>query len=324
LTPTPTFTPSQTFSFSATVTATPTISPVNTPPVFSASVKIYNSAGEVVAVIGDNMPLSAAPQGLSVLQGSFDPQANGLGLLRINGPGDTVSWDGKSSSGQWVQSGSYTVVLQTADGFGKVQTWSASVEVLSSSTGVLVQVFNSAGELVWSQSSSSGTAGSIGLSSRQFVPSSSSSGLKISYGSGARDYAIWSGLNSQGQAVAGGTYLVQVTQDTETGKKIFIQSVIVLEQSATVFDQAIAWPNPAGTGTNGIMIQLSGMPVGSEAWGDVYNLAGERVGSLSADPAGLRWDLPPSSASGIYLARVSVRNSQGQQRSQTIKIAVLR
>jgi hypothetical protein len=124
--------------------------------------------------------------------------------------------------------------------------------------------------------------------------------------------------------VAGGTYVVQVTQNTSSGKKVFAESVTVIQQSATVFDQVIAYPNPAGPGSTSITLEFLGLASGGEAWGDVYNLAGEKVGSLSADPLGLRWDLPNGSASGIYLARVNARDAQGNKRSQSIKLAVTR
>jgi hypothetical protein len=164
--------------------------------------------------------------------------------------------------------------------------------------------------------------GGIDLSQRKFVPTTTGSGLKISYGSGATDFAYWNGLNNQGLAVASGTYVVQVTQNTGSGKKTFAESVTVIELSATVFDGAIAYPNPAGPGVSSVLIQLTGLA--GEAWGDVYNLAGERIGALSSDPLGLRWDLSSESASGIYIARVNARDNQGHMRSQSIKIALTR
>jgi hypothetical protein len=325
---TPTPTQTATYSSSATLTLSPTITPsfskTPTPlsPVFYASIKIYNSAGEVVDVIDDSRALPSSPLGLTVLQGNFDPDQNGLGQVMLNGANTLITWNGSSSAGQFVQSGTYTMKVEVKDGFGKVQSWSAAMTVMRSDTGVLVQVFNSAGEMVWSQSSNSGTAGSINLSDRQFVPSASGPGLKISYGTGSRDYVMWNGLNSQGQAVASGDYVVQITQGTETGKRVFTQSVTVLEEDGTVFGQAIAWPNPADSGISSITIWLAGLAPGSEAWGDVYNLAGERVGTLSPDPLGLRWDLPRGSASGIYLARINARDSQGHKQSQNLKLAV--
>jgi hypothetical protein len=318
-------TPTETVTKTSTPAAPPTSTLTFTPePPFDAQIKVYNSAGEVVAVLYDNLGLYTDPTQLSVQQGDFNPDNGGVGILKLQGPDMLISWDGTSSAGQSVQSGSYNVVVLLKDQFGKMQSFAAPLTVIRTGSGVLVQVFNSAGELVWSQTQSSGAAGNIALSSRQLVPSSSGPGLKISYGSGASDFTYWNGLNSQGQAVASGSYVVQVTQNTDSGKKIFAETVAVIQASANVFDQAIAWPNPASTGTNGIVIQLTGMPAGSEAWGDVYNLAGERVGSLSADPAGLRWDLPLSSASGIYLARINAKDGQGRQRGQTLKICVVR
>jgi flagellar hook assembly protein FlgD len=300
---------------------TPTFTPA---PPFDASVKVYNSAGEVVAVLYENLGFYSAPTQLSVIQGTFSPDQNGQGILTLVGPGTVIVWDGTSSAGQTVQSGTYNVVVKMTDSFGKSVSWSAPLTVLRDDKNVQVEVFNSAGELVWSSSQGSGTAGSIGLSGRQLAPSSSSPGLKISYGSGPSDYVYWNGLNSQGQAVASGTYVVQVTQDTDSGKKVYAQSVIVVQASSQVFDSAIPWPNPVDPASSSVIIQLSGMAAGTEAWGDVYNLAGERVGSLARDPAGLRWDFGSNLASGIYLARVNARDAQGQQKNINLKIAILR
>jgi hypothetical protein len=287
-------------------------------------VKVYNSAGEVVAVLYDNLGLYSDPSQLSILKGSFNPDSGDLGALKLEGTSNVITWDGTSSAGQGVQSGTYSVVVTLKDSFGKTTSLSAPLTVIRTDSGVLVQVFNSAGELVWSESKASGSLGSPVLSERQLVPSSSSPGLKITYGGGASDYSYWSGLNSQGQAVESGTYLVQVTQNTPTGRKVFSESVTVLQTSSNVFAQAIAWPNPANSGASAITIWLAGLAPGSEAWGDVYDLAGERVGTLSPDPLGLRWDLPKDSASGIYLAHIYARDSMGNKRSQSIKIALTR
>jgi flagellar hook assembly protein FlgD len=312
-----------TLSFSAS--PTPSVSASVTPlPPFHVSLKVYNSAGEEVGVLAENLQVYQQPQKLTLLNSDFNPDQNGVGQLLINGPGTVMVWDGSDSSGQIVQSGIYYISMQSTDSFGKTTTWSKAMTVLRTNQGVLVQVFNGAGELVWSDKKPLGNAGNLRLSDTQFSPTDSGPGLKISYGTGASDFSYWNGLNSQGQAVASGTYVVQVTQDTETGKKIFAQSVTVLQPSATVFDQAVAWPNPAPAGTAAVTIQVTGLAAGSELWGDVYDLAGERVGSLETDPAGLRWNLSENSASGIYLTRINAKDGQGHQRSQAVKIAILR
>jgi hypothetical protein len=65
---------------------------------------------------------------------------------------------------------------------------------------------------------------------------------------------------------------------------------------------------------------------GISIWGEIYNLAGEHVGTLQADAGatGLSWNLPSELASGIYLFRVSARNSAGVLHSSVVKAAIVR
>jgi hypothetical protein len=291
---------------------------------FQATIKVYNGAGELVAVLESGLGLSSQVLSLAVLQGVFVPDTNGLGTIRLNGPDTVISWDGSTNTGQKVQSGSYNVVVSITDPMGNVETFNQPLTVIRVDTGVTVEVFNSAGELVWSEHKNSGSAGAIGLSTRELVPDPAGPGLKIVYGAGAGDSVTWNGLNSQGQAVASGTYLVQVTQSSPTGKNTFSQSVSVIQAPGGVFASAAAGPNPARAGVASVFVQFYGVAGGTQLWGDVYNLAGERIGALSSDPGGLRWDLPKGLASGIFILRLNGRSPSGQAKSQSLKVAVVR
>jgi hypothetical protein len=203
-------------------------------------------------------------------------------------------------------------------------TWSAALSVIRTETFATVQVFNSAGELVWSQKYPLTSTAQLALDSRELLPSSSGSGLKITYGSGSSDFVFWNGLNSQGQAVASGVYMVEVTQDSSgSAKKIFTLSVTVLQLSDNVFDAIVPNMNPVPVGVNQITLTLTGASPGTQSVGGVYSLAGERVGDLSGSTT-LVWTIPSSLASGVYLIRVEATNNLGHRRAVVVKLALLR
>jgi hypothetical protein len=185
-------------------------------------------------------------------------------------------------------------------------------------------VFNSAGELVWSQKQPLTSTAQLSLSSRELLPTTTGSGLKIQYGTGASDFIYWNGLNNAGLAVSSGTYMIEVTQDSPgSAKKVYTASVTVLQPNDRVFDAVISSANPVPLGTNQVMITLTGAGAGTEATGGVYSLAGERVGSLSGSTT-LTWMIPQSLSAGVYLIRIEATNQLGHRRSAILKVALLR
>jgi hypothetical protein len=320
---------------SPTDTATITISPTNSPsptlsqtPTPSApllgNVKIYNSAGELVATLYGNLPLYKMPVGLAPQVGAFSPDESGQGILKLLGPDVPLIWNGSDDNGQIVDSGIYSVIVQVKDAFGTVTTWSNSLTVLRTDSSTVVEVYNSAGELVWHTHASPSSPGMVSLSARELVPQSGS-GLKITYGTGSGDFLTWDGRGDLGQALSSGTYLVKVTQGGTGGKTTTAYSISLLQPNTQVFAWVAAAPNPVPSGTNSVMVSLQGAAPGITAWGDVYNLAGERVGTLSlVSGSFLQWNIPTGAASGVYLLRVSAQDSQGHLKSASVKIALVR
>jgi hypothetical protein len=311
----------------ATITLSFTVSPTYTPSAgFVARVKVFNSAGEEVGLLYDALGLYIRPTGMSVVQGGFLPDNSGLGLLSLDGTGVVLSWNGKNAQGQTVSSGVYYVSVEVMDAFGKVETWTSPLSVIRTETNAFVQVFNSAGELVWSQKEplAGNAAAQLQLSSRELLPSASGSGLKITYGSGAADFVYWNGLNNAGAAVASGTYIIEVTQDSpDSAKKIYTESVTVLQPKTQVFDAILASANPVPAGVKQITITLTGASAGTVATGGAYSLSGDLVGTLSGTST-LTWDIPGTLASGVYLVRVEATNTLGRRRAAILKIALLR
>ncbi|MES2202418.1 MAG: hypothetical protein V4498_09215 [candidate division FCPU426 bacterium] len=324
----PTRTVTWTFSASPSFSPSPTISPTYTPAApFNVSVKIYNSAGELVDVVYASLPLYSQLSGVKVLRDSFDPDQGGQASLQLDGPAVLVGWDGTGLAGQKVGSGSYTMVVQQTDPTGSVSSWSTPLTVIRSESGVEVEVYNAAGELIWHRSTGLGGSARMGISSDRLVLGTSpASSLKISFGSGATDWVAWDGRNSAGSQVATGTYLIRMTQKGTGGaRQYFSKSVAVIRIQSEAFDKAIAWPNPVGAGDAVMRIEFVGAQPGDPAWGEIYDLAGQKVASLRGDTStGLSWKIPAQVAGGIYLARVNAQTPEGLRTSRTVKWMLLR
>jgi hypothetical protein len=289
-------------------------------------VKVYNAAGELVAVLNQQLAIYKAPTGLTPLVPSFVPDQGGLGLLDLLGADMPVVWSGKTDNGQLVDSGLYYVTIDVTDNFGKVESWTAPLTVLRTDASTVVEVYNSAGELVWRQTGNPQNPGRVGLSDTSLVPGGSGAGLKIFYGSGATDFVLWNGTGSKGQALSGGNYVVKVSQSNPGGKtNTYAYTVVLIPENKAVFDGVVAAPNPVLPGVSVLKLVLVGATPGTVAWGDAYTLPGERVGTLSVETGGgLRWDIPSDVATGVYLLRIHARDLAGRTKSQSEKVALVR
>ncbi len=324
-TPTPSLTEPPTPAPSATPTQSFTVSPTFTPaPPFHVTLRVFNQAGEEVGLIASQLGMALKPEGLSSSQAVVLPDDGKPGIVELTGTGVFISWDGSNNAGQAVASGLYYVVATLEDAFGKLESWTLPLQVLRAALGSVVEVYNSAGELVWSQALASPPDGHLALSEPQFL-AGQPSGLKISFGSGPADYVIWDGLGSQGQALQAGSYTVKLTKLEQGGGKLTVaKPVVLLLDLAQVFSAVLPSSNPVPAGQAQLLLTLQGAAAGTQAWGEAHNLAGERIGGLGPDPAGLAWTLPSGLAPGVYLIRVSARSPLGRQQHQVVKISVLR
>jgi hypothetical protein len=294
-------------------------------PPFTGSVKIYNSAGELVATLYQQLPLYHMPLGLEAVSPSFVPDLGGAGVLKLVGPDLPLVWTGGSDRGQTVDSGVYNVVVQVVDPFGKATSWSGSLTVLRSDVSTAVEVYNSAGELVWAEHVLPQSPGIVGISGRELVPDAGGPGLKISYGNASADFLNWHGTGMQGQALSSGSYLVKVTQAGSGGSSTTSFTVTLLQPNTQVFAWLAAAPNPVPAAASSLMVSLQGAAPGISAGGEAFNLAGEHVGSLTAVPGSyLRWDIPTTLAPGVYILQISARDAQGRLKSAPIKVAIVR
>jgi hypothetical protein len=217
------------------------------------------------------------------------------------------------------------VVVDLVDSFGNLQSWSENLTVLRMDISTVVEVYNSAGEMVWHKTVVPTAPGEVGISGRELVPGADPTGLKISYGSGSSDYLNWNGTGSAGQALSSGTYMIKVTQAGSSGRSTSSYAITLLQPNANVFAWVAAAPNPVRSSTSTLLVSLQGAAPGISAWGEVYNLAGEHVGSLALSTGpNLHWDIPVGLASGVYLMQISARDGQGRLKSAPVKISLVR
>jgi hypothetical protein len=218
--------------------------------------------------------------------------------------------------------------------FGHILVRTKEVTVISDGRFYEVKVFNSAGELVRTLPAplgSSQNAPSRIVPSERTITVNNQSGavqpLAIDLGSG---WVAWDGRNGQGQAVASGSYTLQLVETSGSAPKTLgASTVTVLNTSngtATLSALAVI-PNPVEAGRNiRLEIRFQSVP-GTRAIGRIYNVAGELVVTLvnDSDPNKFILDLGDRKlASGVYLVAVWATAPWGEMDRQTTRFVVMR
>jgi hypothetical protein len=290
--------------------------------------RIYSAAGELVYSFPGALALFKAPSGVGLVEPSFVPDDGGEAAFLLMGADFTARWNGTNDAGQTVSSGTYHVVFNIVDQYDQTTTYQQAVQVTRVVTETVVEVYNSAGELVWQAKKGGGTPGFIRIDSTEFQPDpAAGSGLKIAYGPGAGDEVVWDGRGLNGSVVSSGVYLVKVTrEEAGKGKTVLTESVSVLQAPGGALLEGIsAAPNPAGPRTSQLLVTLPKLPANGSAKAIVYNLAGERLARLAPLGKTLSWDLGSKvAASGIYLIRVEADDGQGKHEAALLKVVVMR
>jgi flagellar hook assembly protein FlgD len=284
---------------------------------------VYNSAGELVATVAQNLACYVQPDGMQAVKQAFLPDSEDQGTFLLVGPNLVEGWDGKNTNGQMVSSGAYVVQATVTDPFGKVKVMSTTLTVVRQDREVKVEVYNSAGELVKHfDQPVSGAGNSTGISLDKTHLGEGQS-LNINYGLGS---IPWDGANDSGQMVQSGEYLVKVTRSMGMGQTdVFSQSVTVLEGAGNPLSSAQVLPNPS-LGSGPVTIVLAAGPSTSlKVRAEIYDLAGEKVASLDngGQASSISWD-PGHSASGIYFIRLDAKDAFGKRSSRNLKAFLAR
>jgi flagellar hook assembly protein FlgD len=285
-------------------------------------IKVFNSSGEEVVLLAQDLPCYQQPSGLKTVTADFVPDAGGQGSVALLGPGTVIAWDGRTGGGQEVSSGAYVIQAVIQDSFGHTSSFTTTLTVVRQDLDVHVEIYDSAGELVRHFTDVAASAGSSGvsLSSSDLVPGGS---LQIHYGSGSGDLVTWDGSGDNGRQVQSGTYLVKVTRHTGKGQvEVFTSSVTVLQTGADGSLNQVIIPNPFPAG--GTLILPLGALSTSRVRADIYDLAGEKVASLDngGSAGALVWDTGRH-APGIYFIRLTLQDSLGRLSFRLAKISLL-
>jgi hypothetical protein len=303
------------------------------------SIDIYNSAGEKVRSLY-NGPSQQDEASLKV--NVSGPQAGGAPVLvDIGGlgvPGGDPLWNGSNQGGQWVANGVYYVKVSSTDPFGNTTTVTTPVNVVGVENQELVEVFNSAGEVVrkFNLNSLTSTVQDISLPAGQSIVAASvdpstgtTSGgaqLSLSLANGGTGSLYWDGLGDGGAPLQSGSYLVELVR-TQPGSTTTIKtlSVSLLQPKNSTAESVAAsakvGPNPVLKGGDIVVGYKPSLAVWVRA--RLYNDSGELI-AQAVDMAGSgRLNLGSGFSSGIYLLDFEVCRGEAVVARRVIKAAVV-
>jgi flagellar hook assembly protein FlgD len=323
-------------TFTSTQTYTSTATPVPEP--YSVTVNIYNSAGELVRSLYNGDSANPANQA-QILETATTNDGLQVDIAGLDGDaGANLIWNGTNNNGQAVASGVYTVQISSVNTFGQVQTQTKAVSIVATGGPVTLSVYNSAGELVTNLSvelsAADGGSQPIGISlpsgQNGVVPSTNTSGpgelkINVTLADGNTVPVYWNGLNTQGQPLQSGNYLLTLTQ-TEAGSSEILKTlpVVVVDtpdlSAQAMVQTALVVPNPVAGSWFDVQYQTGGPYT---AAGMLYDLAGQRVAEATDQGGGiLRFSGDWSS--GVYLLDFEARNGDGVLARKVLKVAIVR
>jgi hypothetical protein len=299
---------------------------------FQLTIKIYNEAGELVRLLfsgeSEGQPNQVSLSSGTLASGSSSVSVNLGANDSVNGQGGLI-WDGSNDQGQNVSPGIYYIQLTFKDPFGRLTSVTNPVQVLPGSSQSFVQIFNSAGELVY-QEAETNTAQAEAISGpNSFSPPSSNSGgpdlqLEIKNGEGTWVPWSWNGRNSQGQIVASGNYLITVSSVAPSGEVNVSKPITVIDGPLSFVDPAPEISvNPLTKGAD-LFVRYQ-VQSGNYADGSLFTLSGEKVKEVSDEGGSGTLDFGvPKAASGIYLIDFEYRQGSQLLERKILKLAIVK
>jgi hypothetical protein len=287
-------------------------------------VRIYNSAGEEVYALAQDLGAYHVLSGVQAGGGPFVPDAGGSISYLLLGTDNSFTWDGRNAAGQYVASGSYSVVFEQPSFSGPPALYTASATVLRAGTDSAVDIYNSAGERVRHFNVPLGQASYLRMDAT-FVPDAASPGLKIRWGEAAAEQLLWDGLDERGQRVSSGVYQVRVTQVAAgASSTLYSAFVTVLEAPSEPLQGLVAAPNPLSPTDGAISVRAPSLGATGRMKVGLYNFAGELIVQGSGVGPRLDLSLPTKLAGGVYLLVVEAQGADGASARKVLKAAVVR
>jgi flagellar hook assembly protein FlgD len=344
---TPTYTDTPTYTATPTHTPSPTVTPTPIPYPYILTINAYNSAGELVKVITSSPVSAEFTTAYMLVSGTavnlFDPSDGALDINvpGLNGPGQETgaamnfAWNGTTNANQEVAPGNYYIKISTTDAYGHVNTKVESIQILYIQEYVMLNIFNSAGELVRNIKMPYNGSSVISLGVDDVVQvGKDMSNINIQYAPG--NNIVWDGKNDQGEIVSSGTYEMQVVVQTGQGTTIMAsKSVVVLNAAVSgIISDIKILPNPvvvSGDSTTKKSIFRWSASGNGTAVIKIFNQAGELVrvinSTIAVGVSGISWDLKTTggsdAASGIYICVIRVQQDTGEAETKIVKMAVV-
>jgi flagellar hook assembly protein FlgD len=310
------------------------------PEPYSVTITIYNSGGEIVRNVysGDTEFPASQAQVTSSVGANGGTQVDISGLDGNAGP--DVIWAGTNNGGQAVESGVYYVQISSTNSFGVTTTETKSVSLVSAPGSATLGIYNSAGELVDNLSgdfaglSSQPTGMSLPAGQSGVVastdPTKGGLNITLTLANGNTTTVFWDGMNSQGQPLQSGNYLVTLSQSEAGSSEVLKTSPIVVlatkdESANGVADSALVVPNPVAGNWFDVQYQPGNSGTGTyTVVGVLYDLAGQRVGEATDNGSGTL-SFSGDWSSGVYLLDFEVHNgSSGTLARRVLKVAIVR
>jgi hypothetical protein len=299
-------------------------------------VAVYNSAGELVALLYDGkitqMPGEPALVGSVVVLGQQGVKLVFLGTLESGG--NSVSWMGQVNGTSPAKGGVYYLHTTVLDSFGDETAYTKAVTLLEPKGKNTVSIFNSAGELVYHKDLSGLSEPMISLTLQKdsFVPTQGNLKGELRGTQGATSLFTWDGKNDKGQLVSSGVYTIQLLADTPEGAetKILRQVAVIAnnddqDAGAIVLNSPITEQTFQQTGGIEVRYHAVAVQPGSAKAG-FYDLSGRLIAQAN-DPSNngrLILPAPATLAAGIYLIRFDYLTSNATPKHTAIKVAVIR
>jgi hypothetical protein len=294
-------------------------------------VSVYGSNGERVALLyqGGISQMGAAP---ALLGSAVQPGFVGVSLL-FNGilqsGAKQIPWLGLNDNRAPVAGGIYTFQIAATDSFGRMSSYSIPINVIQPVGDNEINIFNSAGELVYHESFHSLTSSVTDLSLTQdsFVPSFDAAGNptgklqgSLRSSTGASSSWSWDGRGTDGHVVAPGVYTIQLTNEGTNGSSQHVLKqvqVLAAPDSSALAPLAISSPN-------GLLVRFNPAAALGSIRATLYNLAGERIAHSSVNAAAgeLSFDAR-SLSSGVFVVVLEYESAGHVPLRSILKAAII-
>lgn len=342
-TPTSTLTPTHTMTITPTYTITETPQPYP----YYLSIAAYNSAGEVVKLIGECNTNRSMSEALFYSGGVYDSEILNFGTLfeillpgvQSEGSGAVpalaFSWDASNEQGQFVGNGNYYIVISEYDPYGHKKTITKQLFVGMGEEYIELSLYNTAGELVarMTDYSMNWSGATLNLGETEpYYLKAGGGGVPVRFTDNPSDVFYWDGKSAHGNAPASGIYEMKI----KIGKhgEIFeaSRSVTIITEEEKFIDRLAVYPSPFEIKERGLEIRWyapdgQSLPQGrTEIY--IYNTAGELIKKARAklDEGKFTWNVvqekPSGIAPGVYVCIIKAKSTSGRVETAVQKFAV--